>query len=939
MTTPLDPDRWQRIDAIFAAVADLPADEQAAEVARLAGADTALADDVRRLLAHDRSAGARIASVLAGVAQLGPVEGDVGPSLAGRRIGPYRLVRELGRGGMGVVYEALRDDEFQQRVALKMAARAAFASDLLARFRDERQILARLTHPRIARLLDGGTTDDGVPWFAMEYVDGQPIHRHVAETQPTVEARLHLFLQVCDAVDYAHQNLVVHRDLKPANILVTADGVRLLDFGIAKLLQTAGDATSTGGVATPITPDYGSPEQVRGEPPTTRTDVYSLGLVLYELLTGARAQTADTSSPVALARSICDTTVPAPSAAPSVASLPLARRLRGDLDVIVQRATQKDPARRYASVAALADDVRRHLDGRPILARHDSPAYRVRRFVRRHWLPVGAVAALVASLAGGIVATQYQARRAERRFSEVRGIATALMDDVHDAIRDLPSSTTAQETVLKTAVQYLDGLAREAGGDRTLQLEVARGYLKASEMAYSLERPSLGRADEGRRYLDRAVAALAPLEAGAAADPAVAAAVVERYRLTADLALDRSQRDEALASLRRGFEIGDVALRAAPNDIALIATLHDTLVELISTFNTDGWVMGLVPRILEISEHRLALQPDDPEARGQLAVTYSQAGNVASARGDAAQATTYYQRAVDLHTAIVDAAPNHATARRNLMIALANLADVQLGPLGSASYTGAGGPPQPLPAASRAGALAAYTRACEQADWLYAQDRDNDTGIFDLAVCHGRRAVAYPPDDPRAVQSLTSALERLQPLTVRHPGRVAAYEIEFRGSLAERYRQAGDYVRADAEWTRVEGVVRAGVAQDPQDFYLQRLAIPIFENQAETLVARGRPADARRVAARVEALAAAVAARADTYARGPGWPPRVRAWRAELLTRLGDVAAARTAEAESLAMWQALVNRQDLPADVVQEATEAVQKKGPGSRDMPPGLK
>jgi tetratricopeptide (TPR) repeat protein len=500
------------------------------------------------------------------------------------------------------------------------------------------------------------------------------------------------------------------------------------------------------------------------------------------------------------------------------------------------------------------------------------------------------------------------------------------MDDVHDAIRDLPSSTAAQETVLKTAVRYLDGLAREAGGDRTLQLEVARGYLKASEMAYSLERPSLGRADEGRRYLDLAIAALSPLEAAAAGDPAVAAAVVERYRLTADLALDASRRDDALAALRTGFEIGDRALRAAPDDLPLIATLHDTLVELISTFNTDAWVVGLLPRMLEVSDHRMALQPDDPEARGQLAVTYSQVGNVASARGDAAQATLYYQRAVDLHTAIVQAAPNHTTARRNLMIALANLADVQLGPLGSASYTGSGGPPQPLAEASRAGSLAAYTRACEQAEWLFAQERDNDTAIFDLAVCRGRMAAAYPPADPAAVEALTGALARLQPLGTRHPARVAAFEIEFRGSLAERFRQAGDYARADAEWARVDAVVRAGVAQDPSDFYLQRMAIPILENQAETLVTRGRPADARRVAARVEALAAAVAARADTYARGPGWPPRVRGWLADLLTRLGDAGAAARARAESLAMWQALVDRQDLPADIVTEAAEAVQK-------------
>jgi serine/threonine protein kinase len=340
VTLPIDPERWKRIDSIFAAVADLPADEQSAETARLSDGDAALAAEVLRLLDHDRQRGARLQAVLEGVAQL-PAAAPV--DLHGRRIGPYRVERELGRGGMGVVYEGVRDDEFHQRVALKVSARAAFAPDLLARFRDERQILARLSHPRIARLLDGGTTDDGVPWFAMEFVDGVPIHRHCEDRALPVEARLALFLQVCDAVDYAHQNLIVHRDLKPANILVTSDGVRLLDFGIAKLLQEAGDGdgATTQGASAPITPDYGSPEQVKGEPITTRTDVYSLGLVLFELLTGVRAQTADTSSPVALARSICDIDVPCPSEVASVAGTPLARRLRGDLDTIVQNATRR----------------------------------------------------------------------------------------------------------------------------------------------------------------------------------------------------------------------------------------------------------------------------------------------------------------------------------------------------------------------------------------------------------------------------------------------------------------------------------------------------------------------------------------------------------------------------------------------------------------------
>jgi tetratricopeptide (TPR) repeat protein len=575
-------------------------------------------------------------------------------------------------------------------------------------------------------------------------------------------------------------------------------------------------------------------------------------------------------------------------------------------------------------VTALADDIHRHLDGFAIVARQDSRAYRVRRFVRRHWLPISAGTALVASLAGGIVATRYQARQAERRFEQVRGIARAMMNDVHAAIRDLPSSTKAQETVLKTAIDYLDGLAREAGGDRALQIEIASGYLKAAEIAYSLDRPSLGRPDEARRYVERAAAMLAPFQSAAEADPDLAAAVVERHRMAGNLEFDAGRRDNALATLRRGFEVGDAALRRAPDHLPLLAALQGTMFELLSRFNPNALAMSLLPRFLEIADHRMALQPGDAEATAQLAVTYSQAGNVESARENAARAQEYYRRAADLQTRLVQQAPDNVMARRDRMIALANLADSLLGPLGSASYTGAGGPPRPLPDADREAALSALQDACAEALHLFEQDRTNDTVIFDLAVCRGRSAPAYPPADPRAIEALTDALTRLAPLKVRHETRVSAFEVEFRGSLAERYRQMGAFDEAGAEWARVEAIVRRAVAAEPTEYYLQRLSLSVIENQAESLVARGRLAEARRLMARVEQRADAVA-RSSEYARGPGWPPRVRAWHADLLQRMGDAAGAARAREESRAMWQELAARTDLVDDLLREAKAAAQ--------------
>lgn len=924
MSASFDTARWPDVERIFGAVADLPLPEQASAVTRLCAGDTALEAEVRRLLAHDRGSGVRIASVLDAVAQLPATAAGMGVAL-GRQVGAYHLVREIGRGGMGVVYEGIRDDAFRQRVALKMATTAVFSPDLALRFADERQILARLTHPRIARLLDGGTTDDGVPWFAMEFVDGVAIHTHVSSRRLTVASRLRLFLQVCDAVEYAHQNLVVHRDLKPANILVTTDGVRLLDFGIAKLLQEAGDAaaTVTAGGAAPITPDYGSPEQVKGEPITTRTDVYALGLVLAEILTGVKAQVADTTSPLSLVHSICEIDVPLPSAASGLAP-GIARQLRGDLDTIVRTATKKDPARRYPSVAALADDIRRHLDGRPIVARQDSAAYRASRFLRRYWLQAGSAAALLVTLAGGIVATQYQARQAERRFQQVRGIANALMNDVHGAIRDLASSTQAQEVVLKTAVEYLDGLAREAGNDRALQLEIARGYLKAATMAYSQEHPSLGRRDERQRYADRAASLLKPLAPAARLAPDIAVVLLESYRVSAEIAFEASRRDEAMQILKRGVAIGEAALATAPRDRAMLQALHDQLTELISTFSHDAEVVAKVPLLVEVSERLLAAAATDVNAQANVGVAYSQAGNVALAQGDVTAADRYYTRSSEIHRRIIAANPDNSTARRNLMIVQANHGDVALGPLGTASYTGAGGPPAVVPPDDLRRALAAYAEACAQADWRRSKDPANDAVLLDYAVCRGRMAPAYPAGDGAAIAQLDEVLRLVRDLAGRTPGRISEFEIEFRGSLAERYRQAGRVDRAEGEWARIEAIVRQGLAKDPKEYYLQRLAIPPLENRAHTMVALGRLDEARRAMTRVEQLADAVSARADVYARGPGWPPRVRAWHAALYERMGDPARAAAARAEALESWRAVAARTDLPDDVAQEAKAAV---------------
>ena len=305
MPLPLTPERWQRLQQVFDDLVELPADVQAAALAREAVADPDLAAEVAAMLAHEAAAAGRLREVIGEGVDASAVAGD-----APHRFGPYRVVREVGRGGMGVVYEGTSDDEFQRRVAIKVAPWAGAGALLEARFRLERQILAGLDHPHIARFLDGGT-EGTQPYFVMEFVDGVPLTAFCRDRALSVRARVDLVRDVCAALDYAHQHLVVHRDLKPSNILVTPDRIpKVLDFGIAKLLGP--DTAETGATIglTSWTPDYASPEQVLGRPVSTRSDVYSLGLVLYEVLTGRGGQSADPSSPVALTRSVCETDPP-----------------------------------------------------------------------------------------------------------------------------------------------------------------------------------------------------------------------------------------------------------------------------------------------------------------------------------------------------------------------------------------------------------------------------------------------------------------------------------------------------------------------------------------------------------------------------------------------------------------------------------------------------
>jgi eukaryotic-like serine/threonine-protein kinase len=503
-----EPD-WPRVKQIFQDALERPRDLRGAFVSEACGLDQDLRREVESLLAAQDEAGHFL--------DASPAADTEEPArLTGRRIGPYRLLDEIGRGGMGAVYRAVReDDTFQKTVALKLV-RGGGAHDLdQRRFRRERQILARLEHANIAAVFDGGTTEDGQPYLVMEYVEGLPINEYCQKCSLTTRQRLELFHTVCGALVYAHRSLIVHRDLKPDNILVTAEGVpKLLDFGIAKLLAAGVDPEEapTATLLPMMTPEYASPEQVRGEPVTTASDVYSLGVVLYQLLTGSRPYEMRGESLNGIVYAVCETEPPAPSAA--VQDQPtLPGELRGDLDTIVLKALRKEPTRRYLSVQELADDIRRHLDGHPVLARGDTLAYRAAKFVGRHKAPVVAGVLVLASLAAAMVGIARQAgiarverARAERRFADVRRLANAFLFEFHDAIADLPGSTTARELVLRRSAEYLDELSREAQGNVALQRELASAFQRLGDVQGGGGVANLGRSQAAMESYRKALA-------------------------------------------------------------------------------------------------------------------------------------------------------------------------------------------------------------------------------------------------------------------------------------------------------------------------------------------------------------------------------------------------------------------------------------------------
>jgi len=470
----LTPQRWAQIRQVFDGALERPAKDRAAYLRVLCARDEELRHEVESLLRSHEQSDEFLETPAAQLSQIVSQE-DISDYPHGYRIGPYEFDRRIGRGGMGAVWLATRfDREYKKQVAIKMVKRGMNSQEILRRFRTERQVLANLDHPNIARLIDGGSTPDGLPYLVMEYVEGTPIDQYCDHWKCTISERLQLFRDVCSAVHYAHQNLVVHRDIKTSNILVTPDGIpKLLDFGIAKLIGAEGstlDLAQTRPEMRPMTLDYASPEQVRGEAITTATDVYSLGVLLYRLLTGKMPYGPNVRSQAAMQNAICEKEPIRPSAqilSDESSTVPdatqkleaftetrdkarkrLRKKLSGDLDNIILMALRKEPHRRYLSVGQFSEDIRRYLEGHPVMARLDTPGYRIAKFVRRHPESIGAAVLVGTALLTVAAISERSARlavsarqAAERTLQQTRHELIAAYTRAHDA-KD--AYTTAQ---------------------------------------------------------------------------------------------------------------------------------------------------------------------------------------------------------------------------------------------------------------------------------------------------------------------------------------------------------------------------------------------------------------------------------------------------------------------------------------------------------------
>jgi eukaryotic-like serine/threonine-protein kinase len=931
----MTPEQWERVSEIFENALSLDGAEREAYLREVCAEDPEFRDEVDSLLASHQQAGSGFLSASGTALEEQPGKIRLREVQAGRRIGPYLVEQKIGHGGMGEVFAASRaDGQFEKKVALKLVRSGYDTSFILERFRTERQILANLDHPNIARLLDGGTTEDTIPYLVMELVEGVSIDSYCDAHKLSVTERLLLFRQVCAAVQYAHQRLVIHRDIKPSNILVTKEGVpKLLDFGIAKILDASGSTEAT--MLRPMTPEYASPEQVRGEPISTSSDVYSLGVVLYQLLTGRSPYRVETHTPAKLVEAITheeperpSTSVHRTEAARAKANSPeitpeavsgtreasplrLQKRLRGDLDFILLKALRKEPAERYPSVEQFSEDLRRHLEGVPVAARKGTWTYRSGKFIRKHKASVAAAALVFATLVAAVVVTLREARIAQRHFTEVRKLANSLIFEIHDSILDLPGATKARKLILQRSLEYLDGLAKDSGNDPDLLRELATAYGRIGSLQGNPMDPNLGDTK----------AALASFQKSMAMRESLAHANPKNSKDQLELAvayLDYSDLERggignaSVASdyCKKALAILDREVAAFPNDIRTVAqsTRGYSNLGMIEIGEGPAGQVGIVSdgiaslrKALTLDQHAIELAPSNPMFPGQEAVIRVVLADAEEELGERSEALVDYQHGLEILDSLNSKGDNIRSAS-NAALVKERIGDVLLSQ-------------EKLPEA-----LAEYTLAKQSARKLLAADPQNQLlhGLVIGSSAQVGHALAEAGRSEEALRDLREALE-MADSDASKSIEIRVQQVVIHAWIAEASERSGKFIEASKEYIKCKELIAALIAAGVNDLRMQGYSASANIRLANTLIPLGRTDDAGKEYAeslsRLEPLARAnpgdqgiLYALAETYTGEGNLSNKLAALAPTPAQRLQKSVEARDWYQKSISIWATIHN-------------------------------
>ena len=921
-------DRKKLIDEIFLSAADLPLDRRQAFL-EAACPDAEIAREVSSLLIYDGAGSSSLESVV----QWAAAALIAADPLIGAHLGPYRITEELGKGGMGAVFLAIRDDEtFEKRVAVKVVKRGMDSVAVLERFRHERRILANLDHPYIGRLLDAGTTPDGRPYFVMEHIEGRPIVSYCATHQLDLASVLELFRKVCDAVSFAHRNLVVHRDLKAGNILVASDGSpKLLDFGIAKLLDPQGRTEHTAAASRMLTLDCASPEQIRGGTVTTSTDIYSLGVLLFELLAGRPPWAFRSVSRQEAEQIICNAAPPKPSTAlfeysRASGAAPWAgansRALTGDLDNIVLMAMRKNPADRYRSVDEFSMDLLRHQDGLPVIARmiakKDSLLYRGFKFLRRHWVAASLATLAVLGLCSGIVDANIERRHAEARLNQMLGMANQTLLDLHTQIEHQPGAMETRLKIIQSTLAYLANLAKDADNNQDVRTTLGVAYLRAGDIQGLPHSPNLGDPSG-------ALASYAEAEKLFSAGDHLHLAIVRCHR--GDVLCQLGRSTEGVAVLKAGLL--DAAKSDSTESQLTAAEIYHRIAFVLTQSDPED-ALANSRHEMEIYTRLAQREPDNVEVLNGLVSSYSTTGGALNRRFRLEEALPLYLKGVAIREQLVSKNPNDVSLRRDLMISYGRLGDL----LGNPTRVNLGDKPA---------ALENFRKARAIAESLGAADPKNQLARMDLAQI--RMRVGLTMDAPgQAHESLELLDSARAAATYVQNGKeltkeqvwLTAWIDEGRGS---RLAALGDSTGAVAAFSQSLQEAQTSVKRDTNDASSWQQLLYACRGLAPQLGALGRREEALRIANDAIAKAGQLAKSEPDLTTMALFVPRTSMWLGatyEALARQSSSPQQRRADwgaaAESYAKakdsWQKLSGRKDFSrfqAEVAEASKRALE--------------